>query len=76
MLLTPNSTKQTIWDAGGIDILDFSQLSFNSTGYHLDLNPGGMLASQKYYDTAVAIMLMVPFTIQLDQELRSLMMFS
>ncbi|MDJ0731850.1 MAG: Calx-beta domain-containing protein [Crocosphaera sp.] len=46
-------TKQTIWDAGGIDTLDFSQLSTNSSGYHFDLNPGGMLAAKNYYDTGM-----------------------
>ncbi len=47
---TPNLTKQTIWDAGGIDVLDFSELSTNSAGYHLDLNPGGILAAKNHYD--------------------------
>ncbi|MDJ0678264.1 MAG: M10 family metallopeptidase [Xenococcaceae cyanobacterium MO_167.B52] len=43
VLETPHRTKQTIWDSNGIDTLNFSQLSFNSSGYSFDLNPGGWL---------------------------------
>ena len=34
--------KQTIWDAGGTDTLDFSDLQPQSSGYRFDLNEGGM----------------------------------
>lgn len=43
VLESPHRFKQTIWDSGGIDTLDFSQLSFNDSGYRFDLNPGGWL---------------------------------
>ncbi|MDJ0536314.1 MAG: M10 family metallopeptidase [Xenococcaceae cyanobacterium MO_207.B15] len=43
VLETPHRVKQTIWDSNGIDTLDFSQLSLNSSGYSFDLNPGGWL---------------------------------
>ncbi|MDJ0647402.1 MAG: M10 family metallopeptidase [Xenococcaceae cyanobacterium MO_188.B19] len=43
VLETTHRTKQTIWDSNGIDTLDFSQLSLNSSGYSFDLNPGGWL---------------------------------
>ena len=46
--------KQSIWDSGGVDTLDFSGLSSGS--YRFDLNPGGILTTQSsfngstYYD--------------------------
>ena len=42
---TPNFTKQTIWDTGGVNTLDFSGAPANSGGYHLDLKPGGWLTA-------------------------------
>ena len=41
-----NRIKQTIWDSNGIDTLDFSNLSFQSSGYLFDLNEGGWLVAQ------------------------------
>jgi serralysin len=49
-LTTAYSTKQTIWDNGGVDTLDFSRLSATSAGYRLDLNPGGIIARQANYN--------------------------
>ncbi|MCL1468209.1 M10 family metallopeptidase C-terminal domain-containing protein [Argonema galeatum] len=37
--------SQTIWDSGGIDILDFSALSPNETYYYFDMNEGGHLTT-------------------------------
>ncbi|WP_088892734.1 pre-peptidase C-terminal domain-containing protein [Leptolyngbya ohadii] len=50
-LSTPNRIKQTIWDGGGIDTLDFRNLSVDAAGYRFDLNPGGMLTNQVEYKT-------------------------
>ncbi len=44
--------KQTIWDSKGLDTVDFSNLSFNSSGYRFDLNDGGWLTTQKSYNGA------------------------
>jgi serralysin len=49
-LTTSLATKLTIWDSSGIDTLDFSQLTFNSVGYRLDLNPGGILTTRSAYN--------------------------
>ncbi|HHP7230513.1 MAG TPA: M10 family metallopeptidase C-terminal domain-containing protein [Xenococcaceae cyanobacterium] len=43
-------TKVSIWDSGGIDLLDFSQLSNSSSGYLLDLNEGGILTTGNAYN--------------------------
>jgi hypothetical protein len=44
-------TKQTIWDSGGIDTLDFSLLASDSSGYRFDMNEGGILTSQSAYNS-------------------------
>ncbi|MGH2412844.1 MAG: Calx-beta domain-containing protein [Microcystaceae cyanobacterium] len=49
-LNTTASTKQTIWDSGGVDTLDFTNLSANSSGYRFDLNPGGILTTKTAYN--------------------------
>ncbi|ACK71587.1 Na-Ca exchanger/integrin-beta4 [Gloeothece citriformis PCC 7424] len=49
-LNTPNQTKQLIWDSGGKDTLDFSQLSANSSGYRFDLNEGNILTAKNAYN--------------------------
>ena len=58
VLNTSNRTKQTIWDSAGIDTLDFSGLNYESNGYELDLNPGGLLSKTfsktTSYATAIA----------------------
>ncbi len=46
---TTTPLKQSIWDAGGIDTLDFSGLS-TSSSYRFDLNPGGILTTQSSYN--------------------------
>ncbi len=46
---TPYQLKQTIWDTGGSDTLDFSRLAFDSSGYRLDINPGGWLTANSSY---------------------------
>jgi serralysin len=59
-------TKLTIWDAGGVDTLDFSQLNTNSTGYRLDINPGGILTTQSAYNaTQYAVNSVTYFTTSL-----------
>jgi hypothetical protein len=35
-------SNQTIWDAGGTDTIDLSQLTDSSQQYYLDLRPGGL----------------------------------
>jgi serralysin len=45
-LSTSVRTKLTLWDSGGVDTLDFSQLALNSVGYRFDINPGGMLSTR------------------------------
>ncbi|MDJ0714049.1 MAG: M10 family metallopeptidase [Prochloraceae cyanobacterium] len=45
-----NATKTTIWDSNGVDLLDFSKLDFNSSGYRFDMNEGGMLTTQRSYN--------------------------
>ncbi len=46
---TTLESKQSIWDAGGVDTLDFSGLSAASS-YRFDLNPGGILTTQSSYN--------------------------
>ncbi len=46
---TTTELKQSIWDAGGVDTLDFSGLSAASS-YRFDLNPGGILTTQASYN--------------------------
>ncbi|WP_073069699.1 pre-peptidase C-terminal domain-containing protein [Phormidesmis priestleyi] len=46
---TTTELKQSIWDAGGVDTLDFSGLSGGSS-YRFDLNPGGILTTQSSYN--------------------------
>ncbi|MEA5535279.1 M10 family metallopeptidase [Crocosphaera sp. XPORK-15E] len=57
-LTTANRTKQTIWDSGGKDTLDFSGLIYQSSGFSLNLNPGGLLSptytNTTTYSTAIA----------------------
>ncbi|NEP28031.1 M10 family metallopeptidase [Moorena sp. SIO3I6] len=42
--------KQTLWDSGGVNTLDFSNLTFLDTGYHFDMNQGGIITTQKAYN--------------------------
>ncbi len=42
--------KLTIWDSGGTDILNFSNLVVDNQGYRFDLNEGGMLTSRSAYN--------------------------
>jgi Calx-beta domain/Met-zincin len=49
-LNTTKSTKQTIWDSGGIDTLDLTNLVANTSGYHLDINGGGILTTNDAYN--------------------------
>ena len=42
--------KQTLWDSGGENTLDFSNLAFLNTGYHFDMNEGGIITTQKAYN--------------------------
>ena len=48
---TTTEIKQSIWDAGGVDTLDFSGLSGGSS-YRFDLNSGGILTTQSSYNGA------------------------
>ncbi|NEP35128.1 reprolysin-like metallopeptidase [Moorena sp. SIO3B2] len=42
--------KQTLWDSGGVNTLDFSNLTFVEKGYHFDMNEGGILTTQEAYN--------------------------
>ena len=42
--------KQTLWDSGGINTLDFSNLTDLDTGYHFDINQGGIITTHKAYN--------------------------
>ncbi|NEO38301.1 MAG: hypothetical protein F6J90_18980 [Moorea sp. SIOASIH] len=42
--------KQTLWDSGGENTLDFSNLAFLNTGYHFDMNQGGIITTQDAYN--------------------------
>jgi serralysin len=53
-LNTSNSMKATIWDAGGMDTLDFSNLASNLNGYRLDLNAGGSLSTRTAFSTGTS----------------------
>ena len=44
--------KQTLWDSGGKDTFDFSGLTSNQSGYHLDLSEGGWITTQDAYMSA------------------------
>ncbi|MFB2969343.1 M10 family metallopeptidase [Aerosakkonema sp. BLCC-F183] len=44
--------KQTIWDSGGIDTLDFSGLPPDQVGYYFDMNEGGQNTQQVALNTA------------------------
>ncbi|MDJ0742467.1 MAG: M10 family metallopeptidase [Xenococcaceae cyanobacterium MO_167.B27] len=43
--------KQTLWDSGGTDTFNFSQLDFDSSGYRFDLREGGVITSQNAYQS-------------------------
>lgn len=57
------STKQTIWDTGGFNTLDFSAVPYNSGGFRLDMRGIGWLTAmsayhggtEPYFDYGVAI---------------------
>lgn len=49
---TTRQTKITIWDSGGVDTLNLSPLAFNSSGYRLDMRPGGLLTASSAYKAA------------------------
>ncbi|WP_013334240.1 Calx-beta domain-containing protein [Gloeothece verrucosa] len=49
-LESPYQLKQLLWDSGGLDTFDFSNLTPNTSGYHLDLTPGGILTPQSDYN--------------------------
>ncbi len=42
--------RLTLWDSGGKNILDFSRLAYDASGYRFDLNQGGILTSQSAYN--------------------------
>ena len=46
---TNTQLKQSLWDAGGVDTLDFSGLAAGAS-YRFDLNPGGLLTTQSSYN--------------------------
>jgi uncharacterized repeat protein (TIGR02543 family) len=54
------ATKQTIWDTGGSNTLDFTSLSYDAGGYLLDLREGGWLIKNSanmttYFDWGTVI---------------------
>lgn len=46
-----NQLKQTLWDSGGIDTLDFSDLASLDSGYRFDMRENGMLTTQAAYNS-------------------------
>lgn len=44
-------SKLTLWDSGGIDTLDFSQLAADPQGYQFDLNEGGFLTARAAFNS-------------------------
>ena len=44
-----SNSKQTLWDSGGKNTFDFSQLDPNSSGYRFDTREGGVITSQDAY---------------------------
>lgn len=49
---TATLTKLAIWDSGGVDTFNFSQLSANALGYRFDLSAGGMLSTRSAFNSA------------------------
>jgi Ca2+-binding RTX toxin-like protein len=47
---TTSPLKQTIWDSGGFDTLNFSNLANNNSGYRFDLTEGGFLTTNQAYN--------------------------
>ncbi|MEM9544145.1 MAG: CARDB domain-containing protein, partial [Cyanobacteria bacterium P01_E01_bin.42] len=47
---TTDKIKQTVWDSGGIDIFDASNLAVNES-YRFDLREGGVITTQSSYDS-------------------------
>ncbi|PSN76576.1 hypothetical protein C8B47_26600, partial [filamentous cyanobacterium CCP4] len=47
----PSPQRLTIVDSGGVDILNLSALPLTSTGYYIDLRPGGGIAEQSDLNT-------------------------
>ena len=46
----PNdNAKQSVWDSGGNDTFDFSELGSNKSGYRFDLREGGVITTQNAY---------------------------
>jgi serralysin len=60
---TPDSTRQTIWDTGGHNVLDFSGLPWCASGYRFGLSGNGWLTAREdyyagaeiYFDAGTAI---------------------
>jgi serralysin len=44
--------KQTLWDNSGMDTLDLSMLASESSGYRIDMRPGGWLSTESDYNGA------------------------
>lgn len=46
LYITPsNTTKQAIWDSGGYNVLDLSELTGSTSGYRIDLKPLGWIST-------------------------------
>jgi VCBS repeat-containing protein len=43
--------KQSLWDSGGVDTLDFSTVAFLGNGYRFDMNEAGLLTTTDAYNT-------------------------
>jgi serralysin len=50
-ITTPGNVKQLLWDSGGTDTLDFTNLVSDSSGYRLDINQGGWLSKKSDFAT-------------------------
>lgn len=52
LFISPSTAlKQTIWDSGGYNTLDLSELTGSSSGYRVDLQPLGWISTGAAYQT-------------------------
>jgi len=51
-IASSQSLKILIYDSGGTDTLDFSNLPFSSSGYRFDIRENGIITSQSDYNSA------------------------
>jgi serralysin len=57
---TTANTKVSIWDEAGVDTLDLSALPLDSSGYRIDLRPGGVVTTNLSFNSVSYIATPVP----------------